>query len=163
MTARWGSIFQVSAKDFMFGTVSRQSLNCDKLVLFSHKSTAQPLVCSSSRHLHIKMHLRLANASDLPDITTCFIAAFEPDPVATYLHPYRHDYPESYRAWSLNDRKQQYLAPASVVMVAETDPEDLGADGRKQIVGSAFWRRWGVEKVALQRQKKTNDYARSMY
>ncbi len=107
------------------------------------------------------MHIRQANAADLPDIITCFIAAFETDASSNFLHPYRHDYPESYRRWTLNDRKQRYLARGSVVTVVETDPEDPGADDRKKIVGSAFWHRWGTEKIALEQQNAGDTHARS--
>ncbi len=118
-------------------------------------------ICDS-RFAIFSMHVRLANGADLPDITTCFIAAFETDTMSNFLHPYRHDHPESYRKWTLNDRKQQYLAPGGVVVVAETDPEDVGADGRMQIVGSAFWRRWSVDEIALKKQKMEDSYARGM-
>lgn len=108
------------------------------------------------------MHVRLANPADLPDITTCFIAAFETDAMSDFLHPYRHKYPESYRKFILNDRKQRYLAPGGVVVVAETDSEDLEPEGRKQIVGSAFWHRWGVDESALKQQNMKDSYARGM-
>ncbi len=77
------------------------------------------------------MHTRPANTADLPDVTTSFIAVFEPDPISTFFHPHRHVHPESYRRWTLDDIKMQLLAPGSVVVVAETDPEDPEADGRK--------------------------------
>ncbi len=54
------------------------------------------------------------------------------------------------------------LASGGVVVVAETDPEDLGADGKMQIVGSAFWRRWSVDEIALKKQKMEDSYARGM-
>lgn len=108
------------------------------------------------------MHVRLANAADLPDITTCSIAAFGADEMSDYLHPYRQDYPGSYRKSTLSGSKQRYLAPGGVVVVAETDPEDLGVDGMKQIVGSAFWRRSGVDESALKQQRMNDSYARGM-
>ena len=108
------------------------------------------------------MHLRRANINDLPDAAACFRGAFETDRLSDYLHPYRHEYPDSHRRWSLDDLKRRYLAPGSVVMVAETDPGDVGADGKKKVVGSAFWRRWGVEEAALQQQREQETYLQSM-
>ena len=108
------------------------------------------------------MHIRLANVSDLPDVTSGYIAAFEPDPISPFLHPHRHQYPESYRRFVLDDVKDRFLAPRSIVMVAETDPEDPGSEGKKQIAGAAFWRRWSAEAVVSGKELEKNSYAQSM-
>ena len=108
------------------------------------------------------MHIRLANATDLPDSASGFIAAFEPDAISSFLHPHRHNYPESYRRFVLNDMKDQYLSPGGMLMVAETDLEDPGSDGRKQIAGTAFWRRWSANEIALPQEIEKNSYAQSM-
>ena len=108
------------------------------------------------------MHTRPATTADLSDITTSVMAAFESDPISNFLHPLRHVHPESHRKWTLNDLNMRLLAPGNVVVVAETDPEDFRAEGRKQIAGTAFWRRWGSKKTALQQEMEKSSYAQSM-
>ena len=107
------------------------------------------------------MHTRLADAADLPDITTSYIAAFEPDPISPFLHPRRHEYPESYRRFVLNDWRDRFLAPRSMTIVAETDPGDPGSDGKRQIAGTAFWRRRSAQKTSMEKEIEKNGYAQS--
>ena len=125
-----------------------------KLQIFSH---GFPRILSI---LSFTMHIRRANSTDLPDIATCSSKAFDTDPLSDYLHPYRHEHPESYRRYILNDCKRRFLQTGSLVMVAETDLEDQGADGKKQIVGSAFWCGYGMEEAA---RKEQNTYSWSMF
>ncbi|KAL9601261.1 MAG: hypothetical protein Q9219_002666 [cf. Caloplaca sp. 3 TL-2023] len=101
------------------------------------------------------MHMRRAIASDFPDLATFSASAFINDALYRYTAPFAAEYFDDFRNYFLRRLKQRNAQPGFISWVAVEEKSDaLGADeienvdNLEEIVGYAFWCRYGTSEVA---------------
>lgn len=86
------------------------------------------------------MRIRSAKAVDLSVMADICRDAFMDDRFFNWMHPYRREYPEDFRAYFLHSLKKYYYGGTSNIMVAETDESDVDWSGRPVIMGFSGWK-----------------------
>ncbi|KAH8725677.1 acyl-CoA N-acyltransferase [Phaeosphaeriaceae sp. PMI808] len=90
------------------------------------------------------MPIRFATAKDEPAIVDLFAAAFfDEDLMGTYIHPYRHQYPDDIKIWWHNWFREDFADRQSRVIVVT-----LIENGEEKVVGAATWQRKGEDEAA---------------
>lgn len=106
------------------------------------------------------MYIRPAKPSDFPTLATFSVDAFIDDELYQYTNPFAKKYPENFRSYFLRSLKQRFAQPGFIGWVAVNDTNEehiLNEESRQEgststdaeeIIGYAFWRRYGKSEVA---------------
>ncbi|KAL1959450.1 hypothetical protein VTO42DRAFT_1895 [Malbranchea cinnamomea] len=97
------------------------------------------------------MHIRRAQASDLPACADIVAAALCDEELIAYLCPRRREYWDEYRDSALRRIKRRFYSPGWVLWVAVTDEKDGEEEGK--VVGYAAWHRIGEGEEASRWKK----------